>query len=119
MDEKQLAKLLIEDVPVEQISQKINVLANRIMLQISTVPALQQHMVDMSVKPDDEGGGIIELEFMQLPEEVIPDLKRLISVEYFKSYRFLRFVKDGQSRTGIEIKVDADEIPGEAENYAF
>lgn len=119
MDEKQIARCLIEDVPVEDISQKVNVLANRMMLQIGTVPALQQHLVDMNVIPDREGGGTIQLDFMQIPEEVIPDLKRLIALDAFKSYRFLRYVKDGQSRMGVEIKIDADDIPGEGTDYAF
>ena len=68
---------------------------------------------------NDDGKIKVQLDFMKLPKEVIPDLERLLSVDYFKNHRLLKYVKNGQARTGLEIEVSPKDLPGTAYDYAF
>lgn len=89
-------------------------------LQIFSVPSLQAQLADTSVsKPDAEGNVKIQLDFMKLPQEVIPDLERLLSVDQFKNHRLLKYIKNGQARTGLELEVNPKDLPGSAYDYAY
>ncbi len=121
MTRTQAIQFLVEQMPVGKMDNKIGVLANRMFLQIFSVPSLQSNLADASVLPtgDADGKVKIQLAFMKLPREVIPDVERLLSVNYFKNHRLVKFCKDGQARTGFEIEVTPKDLPGDAYDYSF
>ena len=100
---------------------KVSVLANRIFLQIFSVPSLQAYLADAAVLPTGKPDGTvkIQLDFLKLPREVLPDLERLLSTAYFENHRLVKYIKDGQARTGLEIEVKPKELPGDPYSYAY
>lgn len=121
MTRKQAVQFLIERVQTDKIDPKIGVLANRMFLQIFSVPSLQAAFSDASITPQNDSGGKvrIQLDFLKLPKEVMPDLERLISTDYFKDHRLVKYIKNGQARTGVEIEVTPKDLPGDPFDYAF
>jgi len=105
----------------DKVDSKVTTLANRMFLQIFSVPSLQAHLVNGVVIPTgaEDGTVKIQLDFLKLPKEVLPDLERLLSTDYFKNHRLVKFIKDGQARTGLEIEVTPKELPGDPYDYAF
>lgn len=104
-----------------QIDPKVKVLSDRLALQVFSVPSLQAFLADYSVVPTGQPDGSvrIQLDFLKLPKEILPDLERLLSVAYFKNHRLVKYIKNGQARTGLEIEVTPKELPGTAYDYAF
>ena len=104
-----------------KVDPKVSVLANRIFLQIFSVPSLQAYLADAAVLPTGKPDGTvkIQLDFLKLPKEVLPDLERLLSTDYFENHRLVKYIKDGQARTGLEIEVTPKELPGDPYDYAF
>ena len=123
MTEAGLAKLLIEDLPKQtaKVDKKVGVLATRMLLQIFSVPSLLSNLVDFAVLANQEGDGKvrIQLDFLKLPREIVPELEKLMSVDYFKDHRLLKYVKNGQARTGLEIELTPKDLPGEKIDYAY
>lgn len=105
----------------DKLDPKIQTLANRIFLQIYSVPSLQACLADASVNPTGEPDGSvkIQLDFLKLPKEVLPDLQRLLSTDFFKDHKLVKYIKNGQARTGLEIKVTPKELPGDPYDYAY
>lgn len=105
----------------DKVPPKVSVLANRIFLQIFSVPSLQAYLADAAVIPtgSEDGTVKIQLDFLKLPKEVLPDLERLLSTDYFKNHRLVKYIKDGQARTGLEIEVTPKELPGDPYDYAY
>lgn len=104
-----------------EVDPKIKVLSDRIALQVFSVPSLQAYLADYSVVPSNKPDGSvrIQLDFLKLPKEILPDLERLLSVDYFKNHRLVKYIKNGQARTGLEIEVTPRDLPGNAYDYAF
>ena len=123
MTEAGLAKLLIEDLPKQtaKVDKKVGVLATRMLLQIFSVPSLLSNLVDFAVLANQEGDGKvrIQLDFLKLPREIVPELEKLMSVDYFKDHRLLKYVKNGQARTGLEIELTPKDLPGSPYDWAF
>jgi hypothetical protein len=122
MNEASLARLLIEDLPkkVDKVDRKVGVLATRMLLQIQSVPSLLAHLVDFNVgEPDQEGRVKIQLDFLKLPKEILPELEKLLSTDYFEDHRLLKYVKNGQARTGLEIQVKPKDLAGKNYDYAY
>jgi len=143
MTEAQAARFLIEELPArirravgedhtddmlhgapadkEGSKEKISAVANRIALQIFSVPSLQSFLADYAVvstgRPD--GSIKIQLDFLKLPKEIIPELEKLLSVEQFKDHKLVKYIKNGQARTGLEIEVTPKNLPGSPYDYAF
>jgi len=105
----------------KEVDPKVKVLSDRIALQVFSVPSLQAYLADYSVVPSGKPDGSvrIQLDFLKLPKEILPDLERLLSVDYFKDHRLLKYIKNGQARTGLEIEVTPKDLPGDAYSYAF
>ena len=101
--------------------EKISAAANRIALQIFSVPSLQSFLADYAVvstgRPD--GSVRIELDFLKLPREIIPELEKLLSVDQFKDHKLVKYIKNGQARTGLVIEVTPKDLPGSPYDYAF
>ena len=117
----QVVQFLIENVTSDKIDPKVSVLANRMFLQIFSVPSLQANLVNTAIFPTgaEDGTAKIQFDFLKLPKEVLPDLERLLSTDFFEKHRLVKYVKDGQARTGLEIEVTPKELPGDAYDYAF
>lgn len=108
-------------VASDKLPPKVQTLANRIFLQVFSVPSLQACLADASVNPtgDPDNSVRIQLDFLKLPKEVLPDLERLLSTDFFKNHKLVKYIKNGQARTGLEIKVTPKELPGDAYDYAY
>lgn len=125
MTEAQLAQCLIERLPQQLdkagADEKMSAVANRIALQVFSVPSLQSFLADYAVVATgrDDGSVKIQLDFLKLPKEIIPELEKLLSVEQFKDHRLVKYIKNGQARTGLEIEVTPKDMPGSPYNYAF
>jgi hypothetical protein len=118
--EKRLAKILVEGPESSNLNKKVQVFLNRLLLRIFSVPALMNFLVDVRPIPDEEAGEgavKIQLDFMRLPEEIRPELERLVAAP--DSARFLKYVKDGEARTGVEISISPKDLEGSAYDYAF
>lgn len=116
-----IARFLIEGAAAAEadLDKKVKVLIDRMTLQITSVTPLLAHWVDTSNTPAENGKVKIQFGFLKLPEEVLPQLKRLLSVDYFDNYRLVKYIKNGQAMTGLEIVVHPDDLPGEAYDYAY
>lgn len=102
------------------LSKKVQVYLNRLLLRIFSVPALMNFLVDVRPIADEEAGEgavKIQLDFMRLPEEIRPELERLLAAP--SAPRFLRYVKDGEARTGVEVVISPEDLEGSAYDYAF
>lgn len=126
MNEATLARILIEDVPamVHNVDRKVGVLASRMLLQIQATPALMSQLSDFAVvtadgSKDKNAKVKLQFDFLLLPREVIPDLERLLALSFFSDYRIVNFTKNGQARTGVEVTVSPDDLPGDDKDYAF
>lgn len=125
MTEAQAARFLIEELPAKisasGADEKVSAVANRIALQVFSVPSLQAFLADYAVistgKPN--GSVLIQLDFLKLPKEIIPELEKLLSTDQFKDHRLVKYIKNGQARTGLEIEVVPKDLPGSPYDYAF
>lgn len=98
---------------------KIEALITRMLLMIMAQPSLLSSLVRYALRQEPDGDTCIQFEFYKLPKEIFPQLNRLLSLDYFKKSRLVSYVRDGQSRTGLEITVGKDDLPGPAEEWAF
>jgi hypothetical protein len=117
--EKRLAVILVEGLS-PNLNKKVAVFLNRLLLRIFSVPALMNFLVDVRPVPDEEAGEgavKIQLDFMRLPEEIRPELQRLLAAP--SGEKFLKYVKNGEARTGVEIAVNPKDLEGDAYDYAF
>jgi len=91
------------------------------LLAIFSVPSLLSNLVDFAIMGNEDGDGKvrIQLDFLKLPKEIIPELEKLMSVNYFKDHRLLKYVKNGQARTGLEIELTPKDLPGDKFDYSF
>ncbi len=105
----------------EHLNKKVMVLATRMMLQIFSVPSLMAYLADAAVLPTGRPDGSIkiQLDFIKLPKEILPELEKLLSTDYFKDHNLLKYIKNGQARTGLEIEVTPKDLPGTAYDYAY
>lgn len=119
MTEADFARVLIEQGGNAKVDPKIRVVMNRLMMQIGMTPSLQAYTVDAGIVPSEDGTVSIQFEFLRLPEEVLPQVEKLLSANFFKDFRWTRYIKNGQARMGLELKVQADSLPGNAYDYAY
>ena len=116
---------LLEELPYQLqksgASEKVGAIANRLALQIFSVPSLQAQLKDFSVRKDESDSDAVEIQmdFFRLPKEVIPDLERLLSVHEFEDYNLLKYTVNGQAHTGVKLKIKPKKLPGDRYDYAF
>lgn len=103
------------------LDKKISVLTTRMMLQVFSVPSLMAYLADAAVVPTGKPDGSVkvQLDFIKLPKEILPELEKLLSTDYFKDHHLLKYIKNGQARTGLEIEVTPKDLPGTAYDYAY
>ncbi len=131
MTRARLAKILIEgpdqakddtggDGEKPKIDKKIAVFLNRLLLRIFSVPALLTYLADVVLFQDDEakdGQCKIQLDFMQLPDEIFPQVVKLCASP--REPKLVRYIKNGSARTGVEMDVNPQDFEGDAIDYAF
>jgi hypothetical protein len=119
--EAEAARILIEKAGAPHLDKKISVLATRMMLQVFSVPSLMAYLADAAVVPTGKPDGSVkvQLDFIKLPKEILPELEKLLSADYFKDHKLLKYIKNGQARTGLEIEVTPKDLPGTAYDYAY
>lgn len=104
-----------------RLNKKISVYLNRLLLRIFSVPALMTFLADvMPVKDsesDEDGSVRIQLDFLRLPDEIIPQLERLIACPH--KLKWFKYVKDGSARTGVEVPIAPDDLEGADYDYSF
>ena len=105
----------------DHLDNKVTVLATRMMLQIFSVPSLMAYLADAAIVPTGKPDNSIkiQLDFIKLPKEILPELEKLLSTDYFKDHKLVKFIKNGQARTGLEIEVTPKDLPGSAYDYAY
>ena len=119
------ARFLIEDLPHQLqgsgATEKVSAVVNRMALQINSVPSLQAFLSDFGVFSTGRSDGSVkvQLDFLKLPKEIIPELEKLLSVDQYEQHRLVKYIKNGQARTGLEIEVVPKDLPGEPYDYAF
>lgn len=103
------------------LNKKVNVFLNRLLLRIYSVPSLMTYLADvMPVKDQEsgeEGAVNVQLDFLRLPDEIIPQLERLIAAPH--KLKWFKYVKDGSARTGVEVPVAPEDLEGENYDYAY
>ena len=119
MTESQVARILIEQGGDKRIDPKVRVLLNRMMVQIASAPSLQTYLVDAGIVPQDDGSASLQFDFLRLPEEVIPQVEKLMSASSFDSFKWSRYVKNGQAHVGLDLRINPENLPGTAYDYAY
>lgn len=103
------------------LNKKVNVFLNRLLLRIFSVPSLMTYLADVmpvtDAESDEEGAVNIQLDFLRLPDEIIPQLERLIAAPH--KLKWFKYVKDGSARTGVEVPVAPDDLAGAEYDYAY
>lgn len=121
MTEAKLAEILIEQTVGDTgkvLNKKIGTYYDRLLLRIHSVPSLLSYLADSTVVPGENEESVkIQLDFLRLPEEFMPQLPRVLASP--TDPRFFRYIKDGQARFGVEIEVSPGDFPGKAYDYAL
>lgn len=104
-----------------KLNKKITVFLNRLLLRIFSVPSLMTYLADVmpirDPESDEEGAVRIQLDFLRLPDEIIPQLERLIASPH--KLKWFKYVKDGSARTGVEVPIAPDDLEGADYDYSF
>lgn len=122
MTTAELTKLLIEQDVVGQTGKRLNpkiaAYYDRLLLRIHNIPSLLAFLADAAAVPDEAENAVrIQLDFLKLPDEFLPQLPQVLAAP--TAAKYFRYVKDGQARFGVEVKVSPDDFPGDAYNYAM
>lgn len=114
-----IARVLIEQGGTPRVDPKTRVVLNRLMIQIASAPSLQSYLVDAGIVPKDDNTTALQFEFLRLPEEVIPQVEKLLSATWFKKFQWKRYIKNGRACMGLELTLNPEELPGDAYDYAY
>ena len=110
----------LKDGDAPKIDKKLAVFLNRLLLRIFSVPSLQMSLRDAVLVQDEDakdGRCKVQLDFMRLPEEVYPQVVRLLAAP--REPRLLRYAKGGSSRLGIELDIEPEDFTGEELDYSL
>lgn len=118
MNEKHVARILIEDAAPGKIGKKPSVFVNRMIMRFFSVPSALSALADVGIIPGEgEGAPVtIQLDFQRLPEEVIPQIINLIAAP--TKMKMSKYVKNGQARNGFEFQVGDKDLEGDDYEYA-
>lgn len=113
------AKAAAADDEAPPVDKKIAVFFNRALLRIFGCTSLMTYLNDASVFPvanSSDGSCKIQFVFNRLPDEVHPQVVRLIAAP--RDPKFTKFVDRGQALTGLEMEVKPEDFGGEDYDYA-
>ena len=108
MTEKHVAQFLIEDASENRLGKRAAVFVNRMMLRFFSAPPVLVNLTGINLLPhgDDSNALTVELEFHRLPDEVLPDVIKLISAP--SEITQLKYVSNGSARTGFTFELSED-----------
>lgn len=86
----------------ETLNPAAKTFTDRLLLRIHSSPSLLAAMSDVVILED---GAKLQMNFFRLPDEVLPQVYRLIAVEGVK---LSKFQKDGQAYHGFEIPLEKE-----------
>lgn len=118
VNERQVARILVEDASPQKIGKKPSVFVNRMIMRFFSVPAALSALADVGIIPGEgEGSPVtIQLDFQRLPEEVIPQIINLIASP--TKMKMSKYVKNGQARNGFEFQIGEKDLQGDEFDYA-
>lgn len=118
MNEKQVARILVEDASPTKIGKKPSVFVNRMIMRFFSTPAALSALSDVGIIPGEktESPVTIQLDFQRLPEEVIPQIINLIASP--TKMKMSKYVKNGQARNGFEFQIGDKDLEGDDYDYA-
>jgi hypothetical protein len=102
------------------LNKKVSVFLNRLLLRIYSVPSLMTYLTNVQPVVDSskgDGAVKIQLDFLRLPAEIMPQLQRLLAAP--GKIKWYQYVRNGQARMGAEIPVDPKELKGDDYDYAY
>lgn len=102
------------------LDKKVTVFLNRLLLRIFSVPSLMTYLDGVAPIKDTEGeeGAVkIQLDFLRLPDEIIPQLERLLAAP--SKPKYFKYVKNGSARVGVELSINPEDLEGADYDYAF
>ncbi len=102
-----------------KVDKKIAVYFNRLLLRIFSVQSLMTWLKDATLFATGNGNGEckIQLVFHRLPDEVIPQMLRLLAPP--QKAKLFKFVDKNQARTGVEIVLTPEDLGGDEMDYAL
>lgn len=103
MNAHQLAAYLIE---ADEVDPTLKTFLDRLLLRIFDTPSLMASLLDVQIISQD-GDFLIQLDFKKLPDEVTPQVKRIIG---HPNARAVEFDKEGTPHTGLEVKITGQEL---------
>jgi hypothetical protein len=105
--EAEAAQILIEGTGAQHLDKKVSVLATRMMLQVFSVPSLMAYLADASSCADRQTGRQRQgsTRFHQAANgRGLTGTGETFSTDYFKEHKLLKYIKNGQARTGWKSK---------------
>lgn len=114
MTYQDLAKQLIESGADERVST----FHNRLLLRIFSSPSLQSFLYDVKIQKVDDSDGeyLVQVDFLKLPREIIPQVKLLLATP--SEPEIYDFNKNGSAHTGFQFTLKPSDFP-EDTNLVF
>lgn len=118
MTAPQLAIALVEASETGMIPKKIGVFIDRLMLRLHAVQPMMSYCtgVNCTAAEGEKETVTVEVEFHRLPEEVLPQVLRLIAAP--NKVETYRYVKHGSARMAFKFKISEEDLKGDAFDYA-
>lgn len=122
MNARELSQILVEDTGPHLLGPKASAFANRLLLRINSIPALQAALTDIASylkQPEtEEETLVIELGFKRLPKEIMPEVLRLIAAPKSENVQVVHYVQNEAAHTGFIVSIKTSELAGNAFAYA-
>jgi hypothetical protein len=103
------------------LNKKVNVFLNRLLLRIFSVPSLMTYLADVmpvkNAESDQEGAVDVQLDFLRLPDEIIPQLERLIAAPH--KLKWFKYVKDGSPERAWKCRSRLKTWKADTYDYAY
>ena len=104
-----VAQFLIEDASEARLGKRASVFINRMMLRFFSAPPVLVNLTGINLIPGERPDDLtVELEFHRLPNEVIPEVVKLVAAPCEVAQ--FRYIRDGTARTGFRFQISQDNL---------